>query len=102
MQRVSMLKNQLRCSKLQNKNNVNDKRTLPKKILVLGYGAVAQAFVEILLKNFKNINLLVCDANPLNKQDPRFKFITSKITRDNLADILKHVDKGDAVIDLSV
>jgi homospermidine synthase len=78
-------------------NNFN----LPKTVFLLGYGAIGKCVTEILLKNFKNINLKVLDLidSPINEK--RFEYIQTKINRDNIALIKQQLAKGDVLIDLS-
>jgi len=68
--------------------------------MLLGYGAVGKCFAEIVLREFPKINLIVMDI--FDHQDKRFKFIKNKVTRENIHDIPKFLEKGDVLVDLSI
>jgi len=74
---------------------------IPKNVFLLGYGAVGKCFVELILKNFKNINLKVCDINKLENPDTRFEFIHKKISKENILSLNEYIKPGDVMIDLS-
>ena len=59
------------------------------KIFLLGYGAIGKCFAEIVLKNFNNINLIVCDILPNKQLKNKFEFIQKEIRRDNINTIFK-------------
>lgn len=83
--------------------NGNDNK-LPKTVFLLGYGAVGKCFTEILLKNFQDINLKVCDMIDIRKVAPeenRFEFIHLEVTKENISQISNHIEPGDILIDLS-
>lgn len=73
----------------------------PKNIFLLGYGAVGKCFAELLLKNFKNINLTVCDRAQINQPIQNFKYIQKTITKENITSLATLINKGDIFIDLS-
>jgi homospermidine synthase len=74
---------------------------LPKNIFIMGYGAIGKCFTEILLKNFKNANIKVCDLLDLKPQDNRFDYLKMKVNSQNINELSKYVEKGDIVVDLS-
>ena len=78
-----------------------NKLFLPKTVFLLGYGAIGKCFANILTRQFKNINLVVCDLIDLEEKEPNFKYIKQKINEKNLNELSKYVNKGDILIDLS-
>jgi homospermidine synthase len=80
-----------------------------KKILFVGYGAVAQCALPILVKHIKvplkNITIMDFEnrAEALKPWTSKgLKFIRKRITRDNMTTILgKHLAAGDVLIDLA-
>lgn len=74
---------------------------LPKNVFILGYGAIGKCFTEILLKNFPNINLKVCDMIEISTEESRFTYIKKQIDKKNIVEIFDHLVEGDILIDLS-
>jgi homospermidine synthase len=80
-----------------------------KRILFIGYGAVAQCTLPILMKHMKVApkNVTVMDFEDRRKVlAPWMKkgvaFVQKKVTRSNMASVLKkHVGPGDVIIDLA-
>jgi homospermidine synthase len=80
-----------------------------KRILFVGYGAVAQCTLPILMKHMKVSpkNVTVMDFEDRRKAlapwtKKGVQFVQKKITRSNMASVLKkHVGPGDVVIDLA-
>jgi homospermidine synthase len=80
-----------------------------KRILFVGYGAVAQCTLPILMKHMKVApkNVTVMDFEDRRKVlAPWMKkgvaFVQKKVTRSNMASVLKkHVGPGDVIIDLA-
>ena len=79
---------------------VSSSINLPKTVMLLGYGAMGKCFVEMLLESHPHANLIVVDI--FDWTDPRFKFIKFMVTRENIPDLLKYLDKGDILVDLSI
>jgi homospermidine synthase len=73
---------------------------LPKTVMLLGYGAIGKCFAEMLLQSHPKANLIVADLFDI--KDPRFKFLKFKVTRENIPELLKHLEKGDILVDLSI
>ncbi len=79
------------------------------KILIIGYGAVSQCTLPILLDNLdvplKEVTIIDFEdkANALKKYtDNGLHFVYEKITKENLGQTLaKHVDDGGLLIDLA-
>ena len=74
---------------------------LPRNVLVLGYGAIGKCFVDILLREYPEVNLLVCDIYDIPIDERAFKYTKMKITKENLHEIFEIVNFGDMLIDLS-
>jgi len=80
-----------------------------KRVLFLGYGAVAQCALPILLKHFRVPlqNITVMDFEDRTEALKPFvaqgvRFVRQRITADNLGSVLeKHVAEGDLLIDLA-
>ncbi|MGA8890722.1 MAG: saccharopine dehydrogenase C-terminal domain-containing protein [Anaeromyxobacteraceae bacterium] len=80
-----------------------------KRIVFVGYGAVAQCTLPILMKHMKvspkNVTVLDFEDRrkvlaPWTKRG--VKFVQKKVTRENMASLLdKHVGEGDVLIDLA-
>jgi homospermidine synthase len=68
--------------------------------MLLGYGAIGKCFAEMLLHSHPNANLIVVDL--FDHSDPRFKWLKFKVTRENIPDLLKNLEKGDILVDLSI
>ncbi len=85
------------------------RRKFEKRILFVGYGAVAQCTLPILMKhlNVRPENITIMDfenrAAALRPWTARgVRFVRKRITRDNLAALLsKHLGPGDLLIDLA-
>ena len=73
---------------------------IPNTIMLLGYGAIGKCFAEMLLKSHPNANLIVVDI--LEIVDTRFKYINFRVTRENIPELLKYLEKGDILVDLSI
>jgi homospermidine synthase len=74
---------------------------LPKNVFILGYGAIGKCFAEILLKDFKNINLTVIDMIDISPDENRFKYIRKQVNKANITEISDLLESGDIFIDLS-
>ena len=74
--------------------------TLPNTVMLVGYGAIGKCFTEMLLDSHPNANLIVVDI--FDHYDARFKYMKFKVTRENLKDLLKNLEKGDIYVDLSI
>jgi homospermidine synthase len=80
-----------------------------KRILFVGYGAVAQCTLPILMKHMKVApkNVTVMDFEDRRKvlapwTKKGVAFVQKKVTRSNMASVLKkHVGPGDVIIDLA-
>jgi homospermidine synthase len=80
-----------------------------KRILFIGYGAVAQCTLPILMKHMKVApkNVTVMDFEDRRKvlapwTKKGVAFVQKKVTRSNMASVLKkHVGPGDVIIDLA-
>jgi len=80
-----------------------------KRILFVGYGAVAQCTLPILMKHMKVSpkNVTVMDFEDRRKvlapwTRKGVQFVQKKVTRSNMASVLKkHVGPGDVIIDLA-
>lgn len=80
-----------------------------RKILFVGYGAVAQCALPILLKHIKTPlkNITVIDFENQSKllkkwTDKGLKFVRDRVTPENMGRLLgKHVGTGDVIIDLA-
>lgn len=81
--------------------SIINKFLLPRTVFLLGYGAIGKCFSNIILKQFKNINLIVCDLFELEEKDERFKYIRHKINEKNLNEISNYLNRGDILVDLS-
>lgn len=85
------------------------KYTFGNKVLIIGYGAVSQCTLPLLLKHVdlprKNITIIdIEDKSKYLKSflDTGIKFVQTRITKDNLASILdKYAGKNGLVIDLA-
>ncbi len=83
--------------------------TFPNKILFVGYGAVAECTLPILLKHIKvpARNITVMDfENKAAKLKPwtskGVRFVRDRVTEENMAKLLgRHVSAGDLLIDLA-
>jgi homospermidine synthase len=88
---------------------MKEKLKFSKKILVVGYGAVSQCTLPILLDHldapFKNITIIDFEdkRNALKKwTDKGIKYFQEKIVEENLAKVLSsHLEKGGLLIDLA-
>jgi len=74
--------------------------TIPNTVMLLGYGAIGKCFTEMLLNSHPNANLIVVGLFDII--DPRFTYIKFKVTRENIPELLKHLEKGDILVDLSI
>jgi len=74
---------------------------LPGKVLVLGYGAIGKCFVDILLKEYPEVNLLVCDIYDFPSEERVFKYLKKRMNKENLHEIFDILQSGDMLIDLS-
>jgi homospermidine synthase len=80
-----------------------------KRILFVGYGAVAQCTLPILMKQMKVSpkNITVMDFEDRRKvlapwMKKGVQFVQKKVTRSNMASVLKkHVGPGDVIVDLA-
>jgi homospermidine synthase len=72
----------------------------PKKVMLLGYGAIGKCFTEMLLNHLPDINLMVVDL--FDYEDSRFQFLKFKVTKDNIPELLNFLNKRDLLVDLSV
>jgi len=84
-------------------NDPNAKIPLPRRVGVLGKGAIGSCITDMLLETHPDINLVALDMVSMEKKDPRFEFIHHKVTKDNLKDLLKlmRLKEGDILLDLS-
>ncbi len=73
---------------------------LPGKVLVLGYGAIGKCFVDILLKEYPEVNLLVCDIYDFPSEERVFKYLKKRMNKENLHEIFDILQSGDMLIDL--
>ncbi|CAD8102559.1 unnamed protein product [Paramecium sonneborni] len=77
---------------------------LPRKIGVLGYGAIGSAFVEVLLKNHPNAQIVALDKyDAFKRNEKRFECIIEERTKENIDDTLSRMglESGDILVDLS-
>jgi homospermidine synthase len=74
---------------------------LPKRIIILGYGAIGKCLTDILLKHYKHLNLLVCDVFDQAVPDPRFQYLKMNIDRNNIDKFMDLVKEGDMLFDLT-
>src|SRR5688572_113674 len=80
-----------------------------KRVLMVGFGSVAQCTLPILLKHLKvkPANVTVMDFEDRSAQmkpwtEQGVRFVREKITPENLGDVLgKHLSDGDLLIDLA-
>jgi len=54
----------------------------------------------MLLESHPKANIIVADVFEHN--DPRFKYMKYKVTRDNIPNLLSYLEKGDVLVDLSI
>jgi prephenate dehydrogenase len=52
---------------------------IPRKVGVLGYGAIGSSFIEILLANYPKTDIVAVDLFDLPHEEKRFKFIKNKV-----------------------
>ena len=61
-----------------------------------------KCFADMLLKEFADLNLIICDINNITIPIKGIKYITKKITSQNLIRIFDYLHKGDILVDLSM
>ena len=91
------------------KNSRSKKKPFNHKVLIIGYGSVAQCALPVLLKKIdvplKDITIIDFEekAEALKKYTRKgLIYIKEKITKENLGQVLsKHVDNGGLLIDLA-
>jgi len=83
-----------------NTNYIED-NLIPHTIFILGYGAIGKCFTEILVKQFPNAKVYVCDKNDLNVIPDKFTYIKKKVSKTNIQEIFQYLNKGDILVDLS-
>lgn len=64
------------------------KVTIPRRIGLVGYGAIGKCFTEILLKEYPTASFVALDKFDLPYEEKRFKFINNKVTKENLPNLL--------------
>ncbi len=57
-----------------------------KTVYLTGYGAIGKCFTEMLLKNSRNVNLVVYDLMDI-EHDPRFKYEKVKLSKSNIENL---------------
>jgi homospermidine synthase len=55
----------------------------------LGYGAIGKAFVEILLKQYPEAQIVAVDTYDLGYKENRFQYINNPVNKDNIKDLFK-------------